>query len=323
MSNSIFETFSVDRRQVKWEDYLRKMTPWENRGGIWFKREDYFAPLGYGGPNGSKMRQLIHLFKNHRGNATHVLTGASILSPQHSMTAIVASHYDMPTRHVIGSPSPLSHVNTRVAAGFGASFEKLLVGYNPALQREVERLTRPDTFVVPYGITVDHKVRAPEDVYDFHDVGANQVRNTPEDVEVLIAPAGSCNSLTSIIKGLCENKTNVKKLFSIGIGPNKIDWVKERLDVMGIDPNNLPFKWINNVSLHESGFASYGDKMKESFAGIDFHPTYEGKMIRWLKQNNFLDDPHKLGFWIVGSEPKIDVIQPYFTHNPETGEAYA
>ena len=61
MSQSIFKTLSTDRKVVKWEDYLRHLTPVENHQGVWFKREDYFAPLGYGGPNGSKMRQLIWL----------------------------------------------------------------------------------------------------------------------------------------------------------------------------------------------------------------------------------------------------------------------
>jgi hypothetical protein len=59
MTQSIFPVLALDRAQVQWEQHLGELTPWENRDGVWFKREDYFAPLGYGGPNGSKMRQLI------------------------------------------------------------------------------------------------------------------------------------------------------------------------------------------------------------------------------------------------------------------------
>ena len=40
------------------EDHLLDLTPVENIGGMWWKREDKFAPLGYGGINGSKLRQL-------------------------------------------------------------------------------------------------------------------------------------------------------------------------------------------------------------------------------------------------------------------------
>lgn len=78
---SIFNTFSLDRSVSRWEESLGVLTPWENLDGMWFKREDKFAPLGYGGPNGSKMRQLIHYMNRRRAGKTHVLTGASIQSP--------------------------------------------------------------------------------------------------------------------------------------------------------------------------------------------------------------------------------------------------
>jgi len=313
--STIFQTLSLDRKEVQWEDHLHVATPWENREGMWWKREDYFAPLGYGGPNGSKMRQLIHLFHKHRGNATHVLTGASILSPQHSMTAIVAAHYGLPSRHVVGATSPATigrHVNPAVAMGFGAKFEYIKVAYNPALQKEVERLTRPDTFIVPYGITLEHAHTSPEYVRAFHEVGAYQVKNIPDEVSTLIMPAGSCNSLVSVMLGLTENKTNVKTLVGVGIGPEKIGWVKSRLQHIGVNPDRLPFEWKSQLSLHVSGYASYGDRMPESYAGIDFHPTYEGKIIRYLKENDAFRKNAGYGFWIVGSEPKLDVIKPHF-----------
>jgi len=90
--NTVFDIISVDREAVKWESYLASLTPWENKSGVWFKRDDYFAPLGYGGPNGSKMRQLIWYINRFKGNKSHIVTGASIQSPQLSMSAIVGSH---------------------------------------------------------------------------------------------------------------------------------------------------------------------------------------------------------------------------------------
>lgn len=54
MTDTIFKTLSLDRELVRWEEHLGELTPWENRHGMWFKREDYFAPLGYGGPNGKE-----------------------------------------------------------------------------------------------------------------------------------------------------------------------------------------------------------------------------------------------------------------------------
>lgn len=279
-------------------------TPWEQHEGIWFKREDKFAPLGYGGPNGSKLRQLIHLFHRHRGNATHVVTGASVLSPQHLMTAIVAYHYGLPSRHVIASQHPERHLSTRIAQRFGAHFESIKVGYNPAIQRKVRELLLPDSFLVPYGISIDHENSRPEDLLAFHQVGANQVQNIPADVTTLVAPAGSCNSLTSIMLGLYQMKDrhHVRKLISIGIGPDRREFTTSRLRRMGVDLNNLGFEWDNSHSLHDSGYAGYSDAMPESFGGINFHPTYEGKMIRWMKEHGWLVPNVGLGFWIVGSD---------------------
>ena len=319
MRQSIFPQFSLDREVIKWEDYLQTFTPWENHQGVWFKREDYFAPLGYGGPNGAKCRQLIHLMSTTLEGKSHVLSGASLKSPQLSMSTIIGAHYGLPTRLVVGATKPqtmLNHPNPRISAGFGACFEYINVAYNPALQRKVAELTKPSSLVVKYGITVDHQTAPMEDVLAFHEVGANQVRNLPEEVEVLIVPAGSCNSLVSVLLGLSRDSKNVKMLYTLGIGPNKMEWVAERCAKMGVDIHNFPFKWKHH-SLHDTGFSTYQDSMPETFGGIKFHPTYEGKMIRYLKSQGWIPEDGSVGFWIVGSEPSLDVIEPFYTHNPE------
>jgi len=320
MTRSIFPKFSLDRKVIKWDDYLDALTPWENHQGIWFKREDYFAPLGYGGPNGSKCRQLIHLMINDSEGKTHVLSGASVKSPQLSMSAIIGAHYGLPSRLIVGATKPktmLYHPNPRIAAGFGAKFEFINVAYNPALQREVAKLTKPSSLVVKYGITVDHQACAMEDLFAFHEVGANQVKNLPEEVEVLIVPAGSCNSLVSVLVGLFADHKNVKLLYTLGIGPNKMEWVRERCTKLGIDLDHAPFKWKHH-SLHDTGFSTYQDSMPESFDGINFHPTYEGKMVRYLKSKGWLPEDGTVGFWIVGSEPDLKVIEPFYTTDPES-----
>ena len=298
------------------------LTPWENPQGFWFKREDKFAPLGYGGPNGSKLRQLIHLFRNHRGNATSVVTGASIQSPQHSMTAFLSAVYGLPSLHVVGATTPetiMRHPNPLIAAGFGATFDYIKVGYNPALQKrvaEIKHAASEPTFEVPYGITLATDLSTPEDLRAFHQVGAAQVANIPEEVKTLIVPAGSCNSLTSVLLGLMTHTNNVERVVSIGIGPSKIGWVRDRLRKMEVDPDRLAFQWNHTISLHDSDYAKYGDRMSETFAGIDFHPTYEGKMIRWMKEHDLFraNADCGYGFWIVGSDSNPEVCRPYYTH---------
>lgn len=298
-----------------WESMMDSLTPWEQHEGVWFKMESKYAPLGYGGPNGAKLRQLQHLFMRYRGSATHVVTGASVLSPQHSMTAILASYYGLPSRHIVGATNEVSmmaHTNLRVAKGFGARFEIIKVAYNPMLQRKVAELTLDSSFVVPYGITRDHKACPSEEIYDFHMVGARQVENMPDSVKTLIVPSGSCNTLTSIVLGLSRDSKNLDTLYSVGIGPDRRAWTRERLRVLGVDPDRLPFRWVEK-SLHEEG-VKYSDSVKETFAGIVMHPNYEGKVVRHLRQAGGLDAGLGTAFWIVGSAPNLDVIAPFFTH---------
>jgi len=320
LTNSVFPELALDRAVVKWEQHLGTLTPFENRNGLWFKREDYFAPLGYGGPNGSKMRQLIWYMNRFRAGKTHVLTGASIQSPQLSMSAIVGAHFGLRSRQIVYSKpeTVLRHVNPSVAAGFGASFEYASGPYNPILQRRVKELTQPTSLVVEYGITVPHDRYPVEDVQKFHEVGAHQVSNLPDSVTRLIAPAGSCNSLTSIILGLSRDSKNLNELFTLGIGPDKRPWMRERLALMGVDTERLPFKWTHH-SLHDTGFAKYSDHFKgEQCYGIDFHPTYEAKMWRWLRQNtNYLSFDDTTAFWIVGSAPSVKVVEPFYTVKAE------
>lgn len=316
MSKSIFPVYSMDRKDIRWEDHLGDLTPWENHQGIWFKREDYFAPLGYSGPNGSKMRQLIWYMNKFRGNKTHIVTGASIQSPQLSMSAIVGAHYGLKCRQVVYSKpeTVLKHPNPAVAHGFGAVFEYASGPYNPIIQRKVADLTQDSSLVVEYGITLPIDRYSPEDVRKFHEVGANQTKNIPDEVEELIIPAGSCNSLTSILLGLSRDPHNLKRIFTIGIGPDKVEWTHERLRYIGVDAGKFGFEWHHH-SLHDTGFSKYSDHFNgESFDGINFHPTYEAKMWRWLRQNDYISCDNKTGFWIVGSAPSVKVIEPFYTH---------
>lgn len=312
--NSIFPVLSMNRSESRWEEHLGAHTPWEFRSGIWFKREDYFAPLGYSGPNGSKMRQLIWYINKFRGNRTHIVTGASIQSPQLSMTAIVGAHFGLRSRQVVYSKpnTVLKHTNPAVAHGFGAVFEYASGPYNPIIQRKVADLTQDSSLVVEYGITLPIDKYSPDDVRKFHEVGANQTNNIPDGVERLIVPAGSCNSLASILLGLSRDKHNIKELFTIGIGPSKVDWLNQRLRYMGVDPESFDFKWRHH-SLHDTGFSKYSDHFNgENYDGINFHPTYEAKMWRYLRTQEPVDLDGKTGFWIVGSAPDIKVVEPFY-----------
>lgn len=342
MSGTIFPHLSLNRNEIKWEDYLFEMTPVENHQGLWVKREDKFAPLGYGGVNGSKLRQLIHLIKQGSDHgATRIISGASLLSPQLSMSTVVGKHFGMETELIIGATKPETagrHPNVQVAARMGAQFRIEPVGFNPALQRAVwrEANSQPDSMVVRYGITCDIADSPGKDIVAFHELGANQVRNIPK-VDELIVPAGSCNTLTSVLYGIAKYRPNIGSLYTIGIGPSKLQWVHDRLRVIEKEENidiiplfhrlwpqyqnlarsydtvyDYQIDW-KHYSLHDGGVYSYGDKVKEGWGGITLHPTYESKMMRWLKNERHIRQDGSQCFWIVGSAPNPIVMEPFYT----------
>lgn len=336
---TIFDTLSLNRAESRWEEALTRLTPFEERDGIWFKREDYFAPLGYGGINGSKLRQLVYLINDYYKSptATGILTGASVLSPQISMSAIVAKHYDLPITIVVGATKPTTagrHENVAIALDAGANFEYIPVAYNPALQRAVDTLLKEPAhqhdYKLNYGITTPNSAPAAE-VEAFHRVGSHQVANIPPTVKTLAVPAGSCNSVTSILYGLALHPNNVERIILFGIGPTRLDWIHYRLgqieETTGIplnaryardykhhrDLQNLHQQpgapvLLQHYDLHHTKYATYQDSMPFHHAGIHFHPTYEGKVMHYIAQHpDWFPEYHspdgQQAFWIVGSRP--------------------
>jgi 1-aminocyclopropane-1-carboxylate deaminase/D-cysteine desulfhydrase-like pyridoxal-dependent ACC family enzyme len=346
---SVFPTLSMDRERVRWEEYLGALTPVTPGRAVWYKREDAFAPLGYGGINGAKLRQLVHLVHQYvqRGGRAGVLTGASVLSPQNSMAAVVAAHYGLDTTIVLGGTKPescLRHENVAIAAAAGARFEFVPVGYNPALQRAVaDFAARPryqGHYRLHYGISTPPGATTAE-IAAFHALGANQVRNVPAEVRTLVMTLGSAYSAASVLLGVAQHRpAGLRRVVLLGIGPTKLDFLQERLvllgraagvDVTGLfgrryhhhpglevrhqPPAGAPLL-LEHYDLHTTGFAAYGDRMPWQQDGIGFHPTYEGKAMAYLARHPgefaWWHQPAEgeVLFWVIGSAPSLHAMDP-------------
>lgn len=321
---TMFKNQTLNREACDWSEHIEDLSPVEMHGGTWLKREDLFAPLGEGGINGSKLRGCILMMRNRweRGCACEtVYTGASIKSPQHSMTAAVGRHFGMDTVHVIGATKPETAIKApqvQMGAWFGAEYQIINVGYNTALQSKVKELAAadPSGAIMPYGISPE-----PDEVLDFHRLGGLQVQNLP-DVHTLIIPSGSCNSLASILYGLQKHDrpSSLRRIVTVAIGPDRTKWVWERLkqlDVadgyryhqyatgtVGIQISRPPiarnYLEIVHLDLHGQGFAGYQDEMRESIGDVKLHPTYEGKVRRYLNKNHPGLQDDRACMWIVG-----------------------
>lgn len=319
-----------DRDLVRWEDWLHELTPVEQHNGIYYKREDYFAPMGYDSINGSKLRQCIWLVNDwvKTKRIKGVVSGSVVGSPQHPFISSTCKHYGIGCLIATGSKNYLEHKNMQLAKSLGANFYVSKVGYARALQSISFKLQKklPNHEVLETNITVDERLNKPERIEAFHSIGAYQTRNIPDHIETLIIPCGSCNSVVSILYGLyLQRPPKLKQIILMGIGNNgsfNLKYIPKRLkiisqviwsDVLEI----FDFTWLGygkssgikiiHENLNGSGFCEYSDWMPYDVGDIKFHPRYEGKCMNYLHQNMSRFKPfwnEKTLFWIVGNEPK-------------------
>jgi hypothetical protein len=342
-NGTIFQTLSIDRAKVQWESYLDDLTPvQQGASGMWYKREDWFAPLGYGGINGAKLRQCIWLLNRARREGYNgVISAGSVKSPQHAMVATLCRHYNMNSYHVVGATKPETakkHDSIAIAQAMGAEFEYIKVGYNAALQSRVRQLMEVPTLLdgtvidewapgdgrwyqLEYAISLDHKTRPVRDIKAFHDVGAVQISNIPDRLTDIIMPAGSCNSCCSVLWGLYHKGARPLTVHLIGIGHDRTGWLTERLARMGVSVRAAGSdggyqRWL--MTSHSGAehtvyyydligheYTDYQQMWKESLDGIVGHPTYEAKCFRYLKECRPELIHDRALFWVVGSEPKL------------------
>lgn len=328
--NSIFPLHSIDRNISRWENHLWDMTPVEKINGIYWKREDKFAPLGYHSINGSKLRQCLWLVNGWVKNGVKgVISGSVVGSPQHPFISTICRHYGLGCLIVTGAKDHQKHKNMQLAEQAGAKFIVANIGYAKALQSKCFQLKAklPGHEVLETNITLDDRLNPPDRIQEFHRVGSVQVNNIPDHIETIIIPCGSCNSVTSIMYGLFNRRpASLKRVILMGIGNNgskNLNYIPHRLEIISRvigKPVNKAFNYrflnmpnpngidVLHFNPNGEGFCSYEDWMPYEIGnGVELHPRYEGKCLNYIKAypNKFADywNENTL-FWIVGNEPK-------------------
>ena len=267
-----------------WENYIYALTPVEKKSdGMWFKRDDKFAIHGINTINGSKCRQLLHLFLERPKDADTVIHATNVnSSPQTPMTAVMANHFGLRCIQVAGGTNFKSISEKELpkfATMFGTEYEiSMGSGFNKNIQRRVKDIMKdfPNSFTVERDITLDHRLKenTPEKILKFHEVGAYQTKNFPDHITDLIMPFGSANSTTSVILGLSRAKPKSLK--------------------------RLPLVW------HESGY-EYSKTLKGvSVDDITFHYRYEAKVYTHIKEYHPELFKDTTLFWVIGSVPDLE-----------------
>lgn len=281
------------------------LTPWEERNGRWYKREDLHRNAY--GVNGAKYRAARHLMTQAvlDGYET-VVSAQSVLSPQSPIVATLAEEMGLECILVYGASKPESvvkHRNVSIAVQAGAMVDTTpRVAYNPVIQPYAARLAESlEAWQMPYAISPAAN-GSQKDLQAFLEVGGRQTLHMPEAVETLVIAFGSGNTTAGVLYGLsrfAEHKP--KRVVLVGVGPDRTEWLWDRLDQAGASEirNEIEFQ---HIPLH-GWFADYSDKMPETVDDIVMHPTYEGKVIRFLNESNhswWHDRDGSVGFWIVG-----------------------
>lgn len=281
---------------------MTALTPVENHDGLLLKREDSLrAPNGVSG----KLRAAHHLIgRAVAAGGTHAVYGGSVQSPAVARVATMAGLMGVPVTIVIGATTAAKalpkHAPVRLAYEAGAEFREIRVGYNPALQKEADRLaSQPGWFKVGYGVTTEPDA-SPAEVRAFLEVDAPQVTNLT--ARTLVLALGSGNTAAAVLHGLLTRDTPVQDVRLLSVGPDRWQWVLDRLAYIGHPP---PDRWPFEVHVHRlyPDFAKWGDMMPGAVGNVPLHPAYEGKMLRWLDQSHpswWTPRDGTVCWWIVG-----------------------
>lgn len=281
------------------------LTPWQNRGGIWYKREDLHRNAY--GVNGAKFRLCRHLIATAvvEQGVDHIVSAQSVRSPQAAIAATLAEEMDLGCTIVVGASKPetaVKHRSIEIAVQAGAMVDTSpRVAYNGVIQPYAARLARDlDAYQVPYAISPPADA-APEALEAALAVGGAQVANRPDGIKTLVVPFGSGNTTAGILYGLFKHPLrDLERVVLVGVGPDRTQWLWDRLGVLSINQANLPE--IEHHPLH-GWFAEYADLMPETIDDIVMHPTYEGKVVRYLNSAQpewWTARDGTTGFWIVG-----------------------
>lgn len=272
----------------------RELTPITRAGNLLIKREDEYAPFGKGGVNGGKCRQCYLLVDSVKDEYDGVVTYCSINSPQAPITAAVAQHFGLPCIVAYGGTSKevlMKSDMAKLVMHYGA---KIVIaartGRHNVLHAAADKIAKEKNyFLVQYGINLTEH----EDV--LLQAVARQVENIP-DVKNLVMVCGSGITATGVMIGLHQYGKNVEKVHLVATAPDRREFIHGMLKKHGAD-RDFEYCDVNNNGL------MYDKPCHAVYRGIELHPNYEAKAMRWLMKSG-LDEKETL-FWITGRYPAI------------------
>lgn len=244
-------------------DYQPDLTPVEQHGDAWAKRDDLYT---VGGVSGGKVRTCWTLSEGAAG----LTTAGSRASPQVNIVAHIAKRRGIPCR--VHTPSGDLSPEVQAAATAGADVVQHKAGYNNVIiARAREDADLRNWTEIPFGMECPEAVEAT----------AGQTANIPPETQRIVMPVGSGMSLAGVLTGLAERNLQIPVLgVVVGADPSK------RLD------KYAPAGWRDMVTLVPSGSDYHEPAQDTEWRGIVLDPHYEAKAAPFVQPGDL--------FWIVG-----------------------
>ena len=275
---------------------LYYLTPVQQVDGMYFKREDLYAPFGTGEVNGGKLRQCMLLVNKIHRDYEGVVTCCSIHSPQAPITAATARAFGMKCTVLYGGTKPETlrtlpmpkmslkyGAEVKIAARSGRSNILYYIAKN------LKRVKEHRDYIILYGINLAEH----EDI--LLGAVADQVRNIPDEINNLVLTCGSGITAIGILAGIKRYGKKVKNVHLVATAPDRRKLIHGTLQKYGADR-----EFYYHDLFHTRGF-SYEQPFCSVWRGIRLHPNYEAKTMAWFAGSGL--KPEETLFWITGAEP--------------------
>lgn len=278
-----------------------ELTPCEQYGGTWYKRDDLFMPFDDVPVSGGKVRHVMKLLGPlasdiHKRHDGIVLSATGVHSPFGLILARVAREYALRTVLFVGATTEQSvlskHAMLRTATRFGATLDtSARVAYEAALVSALHRWQRAHGgrgyWVKRFAIDAREYAHAL-----LHGTAA-QVQNVPREVDTLVVPVGAGITAAAIMLGLRLHAPWVTRVVLVQIaGYDRRDEVDALL--RGLQS-------VRRYDWHVSKRYAYAHQLRRSVApGFTLDPLYEAKAHEHMTDVLHLGGPRVL-FWCVGN----------------------
>ena len=279
------------------------VSPVQEQDGVFYKRDDLFAPFGPGGLNGGKCRQTFHLIQHNwdfikQTYGGRVITTSSVYSTSGAILAAYAHRLELNAILAVGGTKPKTinkHHMMRLAKVYGCDV-RIVCGTGmagPLKKRLTEICETELVFNAVFSDNVADQQRA------ILDPISAQVVNLPDELDNLVVPVGTGIHLLAIMRGLAKHGKTVKRIIGCHVGPDR----RKK-----IDGYLSPLEWQNPtydmVALNLK--TAYAKPCVENMPdGDPLDEIYEAKTHVWMRENLDLKNEKTL-LWIVGRRPSVE-----------------